>query len=137
MKKQNYHFADDIIIYIKSRGTYKLLKLLRDLEVRGKRTCLSMQGMQETQVQSLGGEDPWSRKWQPDPGFLPGKFHGQRSLAEESIGSQELDKTQQLSIHIDTHIHMVQKDCLVEKRIKSIKEKSCTPAIKITIQNIT
>ena len=24
---------------------------------------------------------PWSRKWQPTPVFLPGKFHGQRSLA--------------------------------------------------------
>ena len=24
---------------------------------------------------------PWSRKWQPAPVFLPGKFHGQKSLA--------------------------------------------------------
>ena len=24
---------------------------------------------------------PWTRKWQCTPGFLPGKFHGQRSLA--------------------------------------------------------
>ena len=23
----------------------------------------------------------WRRKWQPTPAFLPGKFHGQRSLA--------------------------------------------------------
>ena len=23
---------------------------------------------------------PWRRKWQPTPGFLPGKYHGQRSL---------------------------------------------------------
>ena len=23
----------------------------------------------------------WSRKWQPTPIFLPGKFHGKRSLA--------------------------------------------------------
>ena len=27
-----------------------------------------------------GQEDPWSRKWQLAPGFLPGKSHGQRSL---------------------------------------------------------
>ena len=33
--------------------------------------------MRETQVQSLGQEDPL---WQPTPVFLPGKFHGQRSL---------------------------------------------------------
>ena len=31
--------------------------------------------MQETWVQSLGREDPWRRKWQPTPVFLPGKFH--------------------------------------------------------------
>ena len=24
---------------------------------------------------------PWSRTWQPTPGVLPGKFHGQRSLS--------------------------------------------------------
>ena len=27
---------------------------------------------------------PWSRKWQPAPVFLPGKFYGQRSLAGHS-----------------------------------------------------
>ena len=36
--------------------------------------------MQETQVLSLGREDPFSRKWQTTPVFLPGKSHGQRSL---------------------------------------------------------
>ena len=25
---------------------------------------------------------PWNRKWQPTPAFLPGKFHGQRSLVD-------------------------------------------------------
>ena len=28
------------------------------------------------------GKIPWSKKWQPTPVFLPGKFHGQRSLAD-------------------------------------------------------
>ena len=27
------------------------------------------------------GKTPWKRKWQPTPVFLPGKFHGQKSLA--------------------------------------------------------
>ena len=31
-------------------------------------------------VGSLGREDPWRRKWQPTPGFLPGEYPGQRSL---------------------------------------------------------
>ena len=28
---------------------------------------------------------PWSRKWQPAPVFLPGKFHGQYSCLENSM----------------------------------------------------
>ena len=27
------------------------------------------------------GKIPWRRKWLPTPAFLPGEFHGQRSLA--------------------------------------------------------
>ena len=26
------------------------------------------------------GKIPWRRKWQPTPGFLPGKSHGQKGL---------------------------------------------------------
>ena len=37
--------------------------------------------MQGASVQSLRQEDPLEEKWQPTPGFLPGKSHGQRSLA--------------------------------------------------------
>ena len=38
---------------------------------------------------------PWRRKWQPIPVFLPGEFHGQRSLAAyiQSMGSQDSDMT--------------------------------------------
>ena len=32
---------------------------------------------------------PWRRVWQPTPVFLPGKFHGQKSLAGYSPGSQK------------------------------------------------
>ena len=35
---------------------------------------------------------PWRRKWQPNPVFLPGKSHGQRSLTGSSLwGCKELD----------------------------------------------
>ena len=37
--------------------------------------------LQETQVQSLAGEDPQRREWQTTLVFLPGECHGQRSLA--------------------------------------------------------
>ena len=43
---------------------------------------------------------PWRRKWQPTPLFLPGKFHGQRSLMGYSPrGRKELDMTEQLHFH--------------------------------------
>ena len=43
---------------------------------------------------------PWRRKRQPTPVFLPGKFHGQRSMAGYSPwGCRELDMTEQLSTH--------------------------------------
>ena len=31
----------------------------------------------------------WSRKWQPAPVFLPGKFHGQRGLEGHSPGGHK------------------------------------------------
>ena len=40
----------------------------------------------------------WRRKWQPTPVFLPGKFHGLRSLASYSSWSyKESDMTEQLT----------------------------------------
>ena len=53
----------------------------------------NLPAMQGTCVQSLGWEDPW-RKWQPTPIFLPGEFHGYRSLAGYSPrGQKEMDMT--------------------------------------------
>ena len=49
------------------------------------------------QVLSRVWKIPWRRKWQPNPIFLPGESHGQRSLVLQSMGSQELDMTEQLS----------------------------------------
>ena len=45
----------------------------------------NLSAVQETWVRSLGREDPLERrKWQPTPVFLPGKFHGQKSLVGSS-----------------------------------------------------
>ena len=45
------------------------------------------------------GKIPWRRKWQPIPIFLPGKSHGQRSLAGYSLwGHKELDMTKRLAL---------------------------------------
>ena len=41
---------------------------------------------------------PWGRKWQPTPGFLPGKCHEQRSLVGYSpCGCKESNTIEQLS----------------------------------------
>ena len=46
------------------------------------------------------GKMPWSKKWQSAPVFLPGKFHGQRSLGGSSPwGCKELDTTEWLNTH--------------------------------------
>ena len=46
------------------------------------------------------GAIPWRREWQPTPEFLPGEFHGHRSLEGYSPwGRKESDALKQLSMH--------------------------------------
>ena len=57
--------------------------------------------MQETRFCSLGWEDPWRRKWQPTPVFLPGKSHRWRSLIGYSPwGHKVSDMTEWLHVHV-------------------------------------
>ena len=43
---------------------------------------------------------PWRKKWQPTPVFLPGKFHGQRSLVGyRPQGCKESDANERLNYH--------------------------------------
>ena len=43
------------------------------------------------------GKSPWRREWQPTPVFLPGEFHGQRSLVGYSPqGCKESDTIEQI-----------------------------------------
>ena len=48
------------------------------------------------------GKIPWRKRWQPTPVFLPGEFHGQRSLllciCSLTWSHKELDMTEQLSL---------------------------------------
>ena len=44
---------------------------------------------------------PWKREWLPTLVFLPGEFHGQRSLANYSPwGQKESDMTEQLTFSL-------------------------------------
>ena len=63
-------------------------------------TVNNLPAMQETQVHSLGGKIPCRRKSQPAPVFVPGVFHGQKSLAGYSPwGHKELDTIELPSAH--------------------------------------
>ena len=55
----------------------------------------NLPAVQETQVQSLGWEEPLEKKWLPTLVFLLGEFHGQRSLVGYSPwGYKEWDTTE-------------------------------------------
>ena len=50
---------------------------------------------------------PWRMKWQPSPVFLPGEFHGQRSLAGYSHGvAKESDMTSVTKQQHNTHTYI-------------------------------
>ena len=58
-----------------------------------------MQEKQKTWVQSLDREDPLEKGGLPTLVFLPGKFHGQRSLAGYSLkGHKESDMTEHKAV---------------------------------------
>ena len=60
---------------------YAAMQLLMSvMGFHGGSAVKNLPAMQETQVWSLSWEDPLRRAWQPTPVFLPGEFHGQRSL---------------------------------------------------------
>ena len=70
------------------------------------------------------GKICWSRKWQPATVFLPGKFHGERSLVGYSPwGHKELDTTECACAHrharAHTHTHRA-----LPVRSKGVKVKS-------------
>ena len=53
---------------------------------------------------------PWRRKWQSTPVFLPGEFHGQRSLASYSPWARkESDMNEHLSSSCKTDMLIVRK----------------------------
>ena len=62
-------------------------------------TVKNLPAVQETQVLSWVRKIPWRREWLPTPVFLPGEFHGQRSLAGYSPwGCKELDMNERLTL---------------------------------------
>ena len=71
-----------------------------EVKKKKKKMHQPMQETQETWVHTLIRKIPWRRKWQPPPVFLPGKFHGQKSLAGYSPwGCKALDMTERTRTH--------------------------------------
>ena len=58
----------------------------------------NLPALQETQVRSLGQEDPLEKEMAPTPIFLPGKPHGQRSLLGYSPWDHKESDTTELSL---------------------------------------
>ena len=71
-------------------------------------------------------KNPWRRKWQPTPVFLPGKTHGQRSLVDYSPwGCKELDTTEQQALHgmapYKTQMpHNFHVECKLHQRVRNL-----------------
>ena len=107
-------YGNSRIYFLPSTNNYQAANLLRPKRTghrplpRTQRSSGSFPGgsdgkesaaVQETPVQSLGW--PWRRIWQHTPLFLPGKFHGQRSLVGYSpCSSKEQDSTERLTLSL-------------------------------------
>ena len=66
-----------------------------------KSACQSRRWCKRCGFNPCVGKILWSRKWQPAPVFLPGKFHGQRILVSYSPWDhKESDMIEQLSTNI-------------------------------------
>ena len=56
------------------------------------------------------GKIPWRRKWQSTLVFLPGKSHGQRSLAGYSPWGRNETQTERLTLSLYLVLHVVDQD---------------------------
>ena len=97
----NSHFISLLMTQMQFVGASLWVQLVKNL-------LASAGGCRRCRFDSWVGKIPWSRKWQPTPVFLPGKFHGQRSLAGYSLwGHKESDMAECTHTHTHTHTHRV------------------------------
>ena len=68
----------------------------------------NLPAMQETGFDPWVRQIPWRREWLPTPVFLPGGFHGQRSLVGNSPWDhKKSDTTEQLTVTLFFFICMM------------------------------
>ena len=61
-------------------------------------TLKNLPAMLETGFDPKVRKVPWRREWQPTPVFLPGEFHGQKSLVASVRGVTESGMTEWLTL---------------------------------------
>jgi len=61
-------------------------------------TVKNLPAMLETGFDPKVRKVPWRREWQPTPVFLPGEFHGQKSLVASVHGVTESGMTEWLTL---------------------------------------
>ena len=92
-----------ICISTRSAGIWQAHQRLRAFPGQ---TVKSWSAVQETRVQSLGQGDPLEEGMGTTPVFLPGVFHGQRSLVDyRPWGCKKSDMTEQPTLHLELKKH--------------------------------
>ena len=84
---------------------------------------------------------PWRKKWQPTPVFLPGKSHGQRSLAGYSLrghkkNEHNLTTKQQLNNKRELNLRSIlsaQLKCTLMLTIGSVLKNKSVELIHLTL----
>ena len=75
--------------YFKGEAKFNSMQQVRTLGFPGSTVVRNLPASagdaRDTGFNAWVGKIPWSMKWQPTPVFLPGKFHGQRSLMGYSL----------------------------------------------------
>ena len=85
--------------------------------------------MWETQVRSLGWEDPLEKEMQPTPVLLPGESHGWKSLVGYNPwGCKESDTTEKFHLHFSFQYHFCQ--------FLKLKYSSFTTLYQLQVYNI-
>ena len=100
--------------------SFDLITSFEDLEsYLVDQTVKSLPAMRETRVQSLGWEDPLEKEWQPTPVFLPGEFHGQRSLGTVCGVTQSWTRLSDLTLSLHFEDLSSRKDSENEREEKT------------------
>ena len=93
----SFLWLNNIILYVRMYHVFFILSSVEGSSLVAQ-MVKSLPEVWGTPVWSLDWEYPWRRKWQPTPGFLSGKSHGQRSLVGYTPwGRIQLDTTWQLT----------------------------------------